>query len=1156
MPIHPDVTSGKKSRACGLLFMPFLSRFFSRTILLFTLLILLTLILGCTGQNGYSPLAHHGILDLSTVRNMDSQLIRLDGEWEFYWKKLLSPADLQGAHPPSSSTYISLPGAWNNTRIAGKKIGARGFATLRLTVLSDGQERDLVLHLENVHCAYKLWVNNTLLAQNGQVGTELQEETVGSISRNVKLTTHKQTMELVLQVSNFHHGRGGFIAPIRLGPEIIMHSTEKRWQAQILFCIGLVFIMGLYHFGLFCLLRKERAPLYFSLYCLLWAGYLLTANHYNWVVFLIVDRSQISYALLNRVQMICFTLSLPFVFSFLRALYPKEFHRFVERLVWSLALIFAAMALVSPIPVTSAAIPKYYFLFRALVIAYNQIMLVMAMYRKREGAVFLVVGYIVLILFGINDMLYDHKIIRSIYLSHIGLFIFILAQALALSAKMSRAFSAVERLLSEQQQHIRELSRIDRLKDVFLSTTSHELRTPLNGIIGLTESLASGVAGPLNQQVRDNLAMIAASGRRLHNLVDDILDFSRLKYKDIRLHLRPVDLHAVVDTVLAVSKPLVKDKPLALYNKVPKTISPVAADEDRLQQIFFNLVGNAIKFSDQGEVVVSAVENDGEIEIVVKDSGIGIPSGKLETIFDAFAQVDDSSARNYSGAGLGLGISRHLVELHGGHLWAESTPGVGSSFRFTLPLSTEIISPMPSDHPPAEVIPMATISTISEQTVLPAPDAPHILAVDDDPINLQVVRNHLGLAKMTVTVAANGKQALALIEQGHVFDLVLLDVMMPKMTGFEVCRALRHRYNPAELPVIMLTAKNQLADLTEGLECGANDYLRKPFAGEELVARVRTQLKVRKSHKLAQENKQLKREVELRTQSELELRLTQQRLAGMLHAVPDAIMAINENQEIGFCNQVFTKQFGYEVQNLLGNPFAPFFSPSAVTILDNWLRIVKNGEDSLPLDGAHLELIDAEGLPRPSAVIPAALELGDEYLLMLLIGTRKQAVASRLWLEEFFRNRQRLQQLEVALTSITPQILTRQPALMDDLHAMDRSLERMSQEILSPLPQEDQRTLIVKTLRLALDLWTETTQSSKIDLAHQSGLWAVYVNKDGWERTQTLDRYLSIDTLPANPRLQNVFATCEYVLAATSDDTPLRRQLSIYLEQLRSLGIH
>ena len=210
------------------------------------------------------------------------------------------------------------------------------------------------------------------------------------------------------------------------------------------------------------------------------------------------------------------------------------------------------------------------------------------------------------------------------------------------------------------------------------------MRTPLNGIIGLSESLTERVE---KSDQKEDLDMIISSGKRLASLVNDILDFSKLQNHEIELRQKPIDLHALTKMVLRIHQPLVEGKDLKLENAVPKDLPLILADEDRLQQILFNLVGNAAKFTETGYVRVSGNEKNGKIRISVADTGIGIPKNKREAIFQAFEQADGSISREFAGTGLGLSISKHLVELHGGKMWVESEMGKGSTFYFTLPIA-------------------------------------------------------------------------------------------------------------------------------------------------------------------------------------------------------------------------------------------------------------------------------------------------------------------------------------------------------------------------------------------------------------------------------------------------------------------------------------
>jgi two-component system, sensor histidine kinase ChiS len=415
---------------------------------------------------------------------------------------------------------------------------------------------------------------------------------------------------------------------------------------------------------------------------------------------------------------------------------------------------------------------------------------------------------------------------------------------------MARNMSAY---IQQIEQHNRELQDIDRLKDDFLSNTSHELRTPLHGIIGLADSMLNGACGELPTKARENLTMISMSGRRLTNLINDILDFSKLKHNNLNLQLKSVEIYVLVDIVLALLKPLVGSKRLSLQNRVARDLVPAKADETRLQQIFYNLIGNAIKFTEAGVVEISARQDGEQIIIAVADTGVGIPPQKLANVFNSFEQVDSSSAREYGGTGLGLSITKRLVELHGGTISLESAPGQGTIVYFSLPTADAslIRADAPNQTETRQICPDAQNKNdgilpheVKPSGYLNERDSPHILIVDDEYINLQVLENLLLVENYSVTRAYNGVQALQILREGREFALILLDVMMPKMSGFEVCRIIRKTHPATELPVIMLTAKNQISDLVAGLESGANDYLSKPFSQSELSARMRTHIQL------------------------------------------------------------------------------------------------------------------------------------------------------------------------------------------------------------------------------------------------------------------------------------------------------------------------
>ena len=398
-----------------------------------------------------------------------------------------------------------------------------------------------------------------------------------------------------------------------------------------------------------------------------------------------------------------------------------------------------------------------------------------------------------------------------------------------------------------------QLRRIDELKDEFLANTSHELRTPLNGIIGVAESLRDGVAGEMNEQARNHLGLIADSGRRLAHLVNEILDFKKLSHGSVSLQRSPTDLQGSVAVVLALSKPLAGDKDLALVNAVPADFPPLDADESRLEQILHNLIGNAIKFTAQGHVTVTARVENGMAEIQVADSGIGIAADQLQRIFLPFEQVAEANTRRHGGTGLGLAVVKKLVELHGGTVSVHSQEGSGSQFSFTLPLAAvgaQVKKARAELPAPGKVLPLRTITAVPL-----IGNAATILVADDEPLNCQVVADCLTMQGYNVVTVGDGQAAIdALGEQA--FSLLILDVMMPKLSGFDVARRVRESFSQQELPILMLSARNRPEDVATGLAAGANDYIGKPVERSELVARVKNLLALHEVNAAKREREQ------------------------------------------------------------------------------------------------------------------------------------------------------------------------------------------------------------------------------------------------------------------------------------------------------------
>jgi signal transduction histidine kinase/DNA-binding response OmpR family regulator len=357
----------------------------------------------------------------------------------------------------------------------------------------------------------------------------------------------------------------------------------------------------------------------------------------------------------------------------------------------------------------------------------------------------------------------------------------------------------------------------NQLKSEFLANMSHELRTPLNAIINFARILAAGMRGPVNEDQVDYLTRIRQSGDHLLGLINDVLDLSKIEAGRMELYKEPLVVADLIQSVMNSAAGLTKSKPIELLQEVEPNLPLVNADRTRVRQILLNLLSNAAKFTERGTITVSARRQHGELVISVADTGIGIAPEHQDTIFEEFRQVDSGSDRRYEGTGLGLAICRRFVGLHGGRIWLESTPGVGSVFTFSLPMN----APQPAGASPS-----------------PAPGAARegmpILVVDDDPATTEIVAAYLGREGYAVHGLSESARALELARQIRP-AAIILDILMPNKDGWEVLSELKADPELQSVPVILYTiVENQQL----GLALGASAYLTKPIDAEQLCATV------------------------------------------------------------------------------------------------------------------------------------------------------------------------------------------------------------------------------------------------------------------------------------------------------------------------------
>ncbi len=367
------------------------------------------------------------------------------------------------------------------------------------------------------------------------------------------------------------------------------------------------------------------------------------------------------------------------------------------------------------------------------------------------------------------------------------------------------------RLYQEQRQTAEQLRELDKLKSQFLANMSHELRTPLNSIIGFSRVIMKGIDGPVTDLQQQDLSAIYNAGQHLLNMINDILDISKIEAGKMELSFEDVNLKIVIESVMSTARGLVKDKPIKLITAVAEDLPIITADSTRIRQVLLNLISNSAKFTEEGSITVAArqqisAENLPEIYISVTDTGIGIPPEAQADLFEPFTQVDGSPTRKAEGTGLGLSITRLLVELHGGAIGVQSQPGQGSTFFFTLPL------PRPS-------------------TPISANGSPIILAIEDDRQVVSLYERYLSNAGYQVVPVTEPRQAVAVARQLKPFAITL-DIMMPEYDGWRLLEDLKSDPEVGGIPIVVCTI---IEERERGLKLGAADYLTKPILEEDLL---------------------------------------------------------------------------------------------------------------------------------------------------------------------------------------------------------------------------------------------------------------------------------------------------------------------------------
>lgn len=805
-----------------------------------------------------SPLAKEGVLDLRGMPFDDKRIVTINGEWEFYPEQLLEPASL-ASKSATGQQWIQVPGSWKEQTSTGTNFGV---GTYRLRVLVDEPNDIFGLRLPSIQTASRLYINNELVMENGHPSIKAEQNDSNNNPYSAYFRPDAQQMDMVIQVTNFDYPyAGGITQSIKLGTAAaIDHEVLLRQSLQL--TVAVVILMhAFFSIILYFLGYRNKSVLFFTALLIFTFFAILSDDDrvlMEWLpmnLFWITKIRLISYLGIG----LCLT-------WFGHAMFGEgTFKRFMR-----LFNIFGVLCLLAAVVVPLEwIVPVRKMLLVLLII--NVIFLprfvLGAIYKGEKDAFLILLSVAAVTVNQVSSGLFKAYFWSDMPYYPIDLIIAFLGFAAFWFNRFYQNTLRVQRLAAD-------LQKADKLKDDFLANTSHELRNPLHGIINMAQSVLEEAGGELGARSQGRLELMINVSRRMALLLNDLLDVTLLKEQNLRLNKRMLNLHALAHGVTDMLRYLSEGKKLGLVVDIPASCPSVMADENRLLQILFNLVHNAIKYTEEGTITISAESHDGMVVIRVTDTGIGMDEETQERILKPYERGDSSISAIGSGIGLGLSITKQLVELHGGELRIHSIPGIGSEFSFSLAAAASVQESYTDRNLSQEdrIEPSAVFTAISEThllrenansgwldevMILQAGSAenpellsegqrPRILIVDDDPVNLDILRDMLASEHYDITGMLSGKEALSQLHQGE-WDLVVSDVMMPHMSGYELTERIRMQFSISELPIILLTARNQPEDVQTAFLSGANDYVVKPVGAMELRLRIRAWVSLRQS---------------------------------------------------------------------------------------------------------------------------------------------------------------------------------------------------------------------------------------------------------------------------------------------------------------------
>lgn len=785
------------------------------------------------------------VIDLSNYNFKNSGTILLSGAWSFVFNRYLTMHDIRSREDKIIKLphdRIDVPGSWNSKPKPDGSKSYSGYATyiLKVVLPASAVNEEMGIKIPYVSTSYRIFINDRLMGINGNPGIDQDSTEARNRKQVIVFTPQEHSFYIIMHIANFEHRAGGMVRPLEFGKASQVIESRETGIAIDFFLFGAIFLMGIYHIGIFSFRTREWPLLFFGFFCIALSLRVLTTGE----SMLIALWPELPFWVQLKIEYFGTYAAGTLFIEFMRRLYPAAFNNKTIKAFLAIGLVFIFIVIFTPGYIYSNTVR----IFEIVVVVWGVYVLYILgilAYRKKEGALMLILGWMFFFLTIIIDILNFNNVFISYPVAPAGFLGFILAQALVLSSRFTTAFERVKELSGNLETKVKERTAelqkakenaeaASRAKADFLANMSHEIRTPMNAILGTAQLLSNTKLG---EDQKKMVKMFSNAGNTLLHIINDIIDLSKVESGKIELANNPFYLREIIENTIMIFYSQVNHVKIDFGFEIEADVPDYySGDSNRMVQVISNLLSNAIKFTEEGEILLkiekvksNTITQKDVLKFSVSDTGIGIDRDHIPGLFDRFSQESSGTSRKYGGAGLGLAISKQLVILMGGDINVNSTPDEGTVFIFTVELQR---LEKPSNK---------TDGTIEKDKLVKTPGILNILIADDSEDNLFLLQRFLKDLNCNIVAAHNGEEAFEEYKK-QPFDLILMDLQMPIMNGYEATEAIRkyeNENNMKSTAVIAVTAYALNEEKEKGMQFGFADYITKPLNKKQLQETVK-----------------------------------------------------------------------------------------------------------------------------------------------------------------------------------------------------------------------------------------------------------------------------------------------------------------------------